>query len=108
MDRGCARVMCRKEGIHPKFYSQAEVFCNGELVMKTGGTMPTYVVDVWSGNHPFYQGKDTTFLQDADRVERFNKRYGGLSSLSTVPILSVGEVVIEKKKKAGKGKGGKK
>eukprot|EP00250_Pteridium_aquilinum_P029630 c39865_g1_i1 orf=226-606(-) len=108
VERGCARVNCRKEGIHPKFYNQAEVYCNGELVMTTGGTMPKYVVDVWSGNHPFYQGKETAFLQDADRVDRFNRRFGGESSLSVVPVLTSGEIVIEKKKKPVKGKGGKK
>ncbi|KAI5069147.1 hypothetical protein GOP47_0015448 [Adiantum capillus-veneris] len=107
VERGCARVSCRKEGIHPKFHSQAEVFCNGELVMTTGGTQPKYVVDVWSGNHPFYQGKETAFLQDADRVDRFNRRFGGESVLSDVPVLTTGDIVIEKKRKIPKGgKGG--
>ncbi len=32
-----------------------QVFCNGEEVMTVSGTKEKYVVDVWSGNHPFFQ-----------------------------------------------------
>jgi ribosomal protein L31 len=35
--------------------SATQVICNGEEVISMGGTMETYNVDVWSGNHPFYQ-----------------------------------------------------
>ena len=31
-----------------------QVFCNGEEVMRCGGTQAEYVVDIWSGNHPFF------------------------------------------------------
>lgn len=31
-----------------------QVFCNGEEVLTVSGTKEKYVVDVWSGNHPFY------------------------------------------------------
>ncbi len=31
-----------------------QVFCNGEEVLTVSGTKKEYVVDVWSGNHPFY------------------------------------------------------
>ena len=49
MDCGHSRVVCKKEGIHPPFFPEAKVYCNGELVMTTGGTKEEYVVDVWSG-----------------------------------------------------------
>jgi len=49
VERGCARVTCRKEGIHPEVHKEASVYCNGELVMTTQGTKKEYVVDVWSG-----------------------------------------------------------
>lgn len=32
-----------------------QVYCNGEEVMTVSGTKEKYVVDVWSGNHPFFQ-----------------------------------------------------
>ncbi|KAG2246091.1 hypothetical protein Bca4012_090956 [Brassica carinata] len=50
------QVMCRKKDLHPEFHEDAKVYCNGELVMTTGGTKTEYVTDVWSVNHPFYLG----------------------------------------------------
>jgi large subunit ribosomal protein L31 len=105
VNRGEARVTCRKTDIHPKFFSDAKVYCNGELVMTTGGTQGEYVVDVWSGNHPFYQGNKTALVLDADRVDKFKQRYAGLASLNTIPVLTKGEIVFERKKKPVKGKG---
>jgi ribosomal protein L31 len=32
-----------------------QVICNGEEVLTVSGTKEKYVVDVWSGNHPFFQ-----------------------------------------------------
>ena len=54
MNRGESRVTCKKADIHPQFFSDAKVYCNGELVMTTGGTQKEYIVDVWPGNHPFF------------------------------------------------------
>ncbi|MFZ9267392.1 MAG: 50S ribosomal protein L31, partial [Vulcanococcus sp.] len=45
-----------KADIHPTWYADAKVICNGEVVMTTGSTSPELHVDVWSGNHPFYTG----------------------------------------------------
>jgi len=39
-----------KSEIHPKWYPDAKVICNGEVVMSTGSTQPELHVDVWSGN----------------------------------------------------------
>ncbi|CAH9077843.1 unnamed protein product [Cuscuta europaea] len=97
------RVSCRKKDIHPKFYEDAKVFCNGELVMTTGGTKKDYVVDVWSGNHPFYLGSRAHLLSDAGQVEKFRKKFAGLSSIMEIPVLK-GEIVLPPKKKSGKGK----
>ncbi|KAF3532796.1 hypothetical protein DY000_02043331 [Brassica cretica] len=55
------QVMCRKKGLHPEFHEDAKVYCNGELVMTTGGTKKEYVTDVWSVNHPFYLGNRSAF-----------------------------------------------
>lgn len=99
------RWSCRKQGIHPEFYEDAKVYCNGELVMTTGGTQKEYNVDVWSGNHPFYLGNRSALLVDAGQVEKFRKKYGEFSDLMKIPNLK-GEIVLPTKKKApAKGKG---
>ncbi|XP_020099098.1 50S ribosomal protein L31, chloroplastic-like isoform X1 [Ananas comosus] len=105
--RQWGRWECRKKGgVHPEFYEDARVYCNGELVMTTGGTQREYTVDVWSGNHPFYLGSRSALLADADQVDKFRKRYGQLSSLMEIPVLRHGEIVLPQRKKSSKGKGG--
>ena len=39
-------------------------------VMTVGGTKPTYNVDIYSGNHPFYQGTKTSMVMDEGMVSR--------------------------------------
>ncbi|XP_020584507.1 50S ribosomal protein L31, chloroplastic [Phalaenopsis equestris] len=98
------RWSCRKEGVHPEFYENAKVYCNGELVMTTGGTQKEYTVDVWSGNHPFYLGSRSGLVVDDDQVEKFRKKFGQLSELMEIPVLK-GEIVLPQKKKAASSKG---
>lgn len=100
---GFSRWSCRKQGIHPAVYDDAKVYCNGELVMTTGGTQKEYNVDVWSGNHPFYLGSRSG-LADTDQVEKFRKRFGELKDLMEIPVLR-GEIVLPTKKKSASGKG---
>jgi large subunit ribosomal protein L31 len=61
-----------KSEIHPKWYPDAKVICNGEVVMTTGSTQPELHVDVWSGNHPFFTGTQK-ILDTEGRVDRFMK-----------------------------------
>lgn len=96
------QVTCRKKDIHPEFHEDAKVYCNGELVMTTGGTQKEYVVDVWSGNHPFYLGNRSAVLVDADQVEKFRKKFGQLSEIMEIPVLK-GEIILPTKRKAAKG-----
>ncbi|PON54935.1 Ribosomal protein [Parasponia andersonii] len=98
-----AVVTCRKE-IHPQFYEDAKVYCNGELVMTTGGTQKEYVVDVWSGNHPFYLGSRSALLIDDDQVEKFRKKYSDLTEIMEIPVLKGDIILPPKRKSAGKGK----
>ena len=63
-----------KKGIHPEWYPEAKVYCNGEVVMTVGSTSPELNVDVWSGNHPFFTGTQK-IIDTEGRVERFRKRY---------------------------------
>ena len=64
-----------KPDIHPTWYPDAKVICNGEVVMTTGATQPEIHVDVWSGNHPFFTGTQK-ILDTEGRVDRFMKKYG--------------------------------
>ncbi|KAF8024305.1 hypothetical protein BT93_F1480 [Corymbia citriodora subsp. variegata] len=96
------QVSCRKKDMHPQFYEDAKVYCNGELVMTTGGTQQEYVVDVWSGNHPFYLGNRSGVLVDADQVEKFRKKFGELTEIMEIPVLK-GEIVVPSRRKSVKG-----
>lgn len=62
-----------KKDIHPKWYPNAKVICNGEVVMEVGSTKPELRVDIWSGNHPFYTGEQR-IIDTAGQVERFMSR----------------------------------
>jgi len=64
-----------KSSIHPIWYTNAKVYCDGQLVLKVGSTKRTLNVDIWSGNHPFYTGSQK-ILDTEGRVERFLKKYG--------------------------------
>lgn len=78
----------RKKELHPDWYDSAVVTCNGEEVLVTSGTKPAYNVDIWSGNHPFYQGVTSTVVTDEGSVNRFKRRYAGLDSLSTITTMA--------------------
>lgn len=66
-----------KPDIHPTWYPDAKVTCNGEVVMTVGSTRPEISVDVWSGNHPFYTGTQK-IIDTEGRVDRFLRKYGML------------------------------
>jgi len=62
-----------KKDIHPEWYPEAKVICNGEVVMTVGSTQPELHVEIWSGNHPFYTGQQR-LVDTEGQVERFMKR----------------------------------
>ena len=64
-----------KPSIHPTWYPNAKVYCDGQLIMETGSTKPELNVDIWSGNHPFYTGSEK-LLDSEGRVDRFMRKYG--------------------------------
>jgi large subunit ribosomal protein L31 len=70
-----------KPEIHPTWYPDAKVICNGEVVMTVGSTQPEITVDVWSGNHPFYTGTQK-IIDTEGRVDRFLRKYGMLDGTS--------------------------
>ena len=62
-----------KEGIHPKWYPEAKVIVEGEVVMTVGSTLPEITVEIWSGTHPFYTGTQR-LLDTEGQVDRFMRR----------------------------------
>tara|TARA_Y100001968_G_scaffold186181_1_gene170551 strand:+ start:4048 stop:4329 length:282 start_codon:yes stop_codon:yes gene_type:complete len=74
-----------KSDIHPKWYPEAKVICNGEVVMTTGSTKEELHVDVWSGNHPFFTGNQK-ILDTEGRVDRFMRKYGMSSGENDVQV----------------------
>jgi large subunit ribosomal protein L31 len=64
-----------KDSTHPKYYN-CKVFHNGQVVMTVGATVPELHVEVWSGSHPFFTGKQT-FVDSAGRVEKFQRKFQG-------------------------------
>ncbi len=62
-----------KEDIHPKWYPNAKVIHDGEVVLEVGSTEPELSVEIWSGNHPFYTGQQR-LVDTEGQVERFLKR----------------------------------
>ncbi|MDX1591795.1 MAG: 50S ribosomal protein L31 [Balneolaceae bacterium] len=67
-----------KKGIHPDYNEITVVLSDGSEI-KTRSTMQVkdgiYKSEVDSKNHPFYN-KDQKLQKKADRIDRFNKRYG--------------------------------
>ena len=63
-----------KKNLHPTWYPEAKVLCNGEIVLKLGSTKKELNVDIWSGNHTFYTGSQK-IIDTEGRVEKFNRKY---------------------------------
>ena len=68
-----------KKEIHPEYHNDCKVFFRGEHVMTLGATVPELHVDIWSGSHPFYTGKQK-ITDTGGRVDKFRKRYGRSST----------------------------
>ena len=64
-----------KSEIHPKWFTDTPVFCDGKLITVIGSTKKELTVDVWLSNHPFYNDSQT-IIDSEGRVERFMKKYG--------------------------------
>lgn len=68
-----------KADIHPK-YENITATCSCGNVIETKSTLGKDLhIDVCSACHPFYTGKQKE-ATTGGRVDRFNKRFGGLRS----------------------------
>nr|YP_010945801.1 ribosomal protein L31 [Ulnaria ulna]WGN98791.1 ribosomal protein L31 [Ulnaria ulna] len=63
-----------KADIHPQWFPQTPILCDGKPLCFIGSTRRELQMDIWLGNHPFYN--DTTVMIDSEgRVEKFMKKY---------------------------------
>uniref|UniRef100_UPI0030032029 ribosomal protein L31 n=1 Tax=Anunuuluaehu liula TaxID=3049639 RepID=UPI0030032029 len=67
-------ISMAKKNIHPKWYPESKVYCDGKHIMTIGSTKPELHVDIWSGNHPFFTGSQK-IIDTEGRVERFMRKY---------------------------------
>lgn len=67
-----------KKGIHPDYKEMKVILSDGTEIL-TRSTMSlkdgVYRSEIDSKNHPFYT-KNQNLQKKADRIDRFNKRYG--------------------------------
>jgi len=64
-----------KEGIHPKYYSDAKVVCaTCGTTWTTGSTKKDLRVDICSNCHPFFSGEAQRIIDIEGQVDRFYKK----------------------------------
>jgi large subunit ribosomal protein L31 len=63
-----------KSKIHPKWYKETCVLCDGKPLCLIGSTKPELQVDIWFANHPFYTNSQV-LVDSEGRVEKFLKKY---------------------------------
>ena len=66
-----------KKNLHPK-YVDCEITCLCGNVIQTRSTKNKLSVEICSQCHPFFTGQQK-IIDTAGRVERFRKRYQGVS-----------------------------
>lgn len=64
-----------KKGIHPE-YKEVEVVCGCGNRFKTRSTKDRIAVEICSGCHPFYTGKQK-FVDTAGMIEKFQRKWQG-------------------------------
>ena len=62
-----------KTNIHPEWFSETPILCDGKPLGLIGSTKPELQVDMWLANHPFYT-KSQVMIDSEGRVERFMKK----------------------------------
>ncbi len=62
-----------KDGIHPKYYNNAKVFCACGNTFTTGSTQEELRTEICSKCHPFYTGKQK-LIDTTGSVDKFKKR----------------------------------
>jgi len=74
-----------KQKIHPKYFTDATVTCNGcGSTYTVGSTKQTVTVELCSNCHPFYTGKQK-LVDTAGRVDRYRARAAKAGSSKQAP-----------------------
>ena len=61
-----------KSEIHPKWFAEAPILCDGKPLCLIGSTRSELQIDMWLANHPFYT--DSQIVVDSEgSVEKFMK-----------------------------------
>lgn len=63
-----------KSEIHPIWFKDTTVFCDGKPLCLIGSTKRELQIDIWLANHPFYT-KSQVLIDSEGRVEKFMKKY---------------------------------
>jgi len=87
-----------KAKIHPKYYNKAVVTCACGNSFEVGSTEPKLDVEVCSGCHPFYTGKQK-LVDVAGRIDKFKRR---LAEAKKTGGGKTGKKMKKKAKKARK------
>ena len=63
-----------KSNLHPEWFKETPIFCDGKPICLIGSTKHELQIDTWLANHPFYT--DSQIVVDSEgRVEKFMKKY---------------------------------
>ena len=62
-----------KQGIHPKYFEEAQVICVCGNKFKTGSTREVIHVELCYNCHPFYTGEQK-FVDSASRIQKFQNK----------------------------------
>ncbi|MFA6033305.1 MAG: 50S ribosomal protein L31 [Myxococcota bacterium] len=65
-----------KEKIHPK-YEDCTITCACGNTIKTRSTRKDFIIDICSGCHPFFTGKQK-LVDSAGRIEKFMRKYANV------------------------------
>lgn len=63
-----------KKGIHPTFYTDAQVICSCGNTWTTGSTKKVIKTEVCSKCHPFYTGQQARIVDREGQVDRFYRK----------------------------------
>lgn len=63
-----------KSDIHPTWFNNTPVMCDGKPLCLIGSTKKELKVDIWLANHPFYTNSEV-LVDTEGRVEKFMKKY---------------------------------
>ena len=63
-----------KSDIHPKWFNESKVLCDGKPLCFIGSTKPQLQIDIWLANQAFYTNS-LVMVDSEGRVEKFMKKY---------------------------------